>query len=125
MRWLIDAFEEEFTRALEWYPPLDEAVLGALALRFPDKMLPIHTGHIEMFDLRSVACCFRLIRESITELNWTRAWDLLLELPSGEEAKQLMDRDDQAVRRKHIKFIAGKLYQITKDRFYKEQMTEE
>jgi hypothetical protein len=122
VQWLIHEFEREFTDALEWYPVLDEAILGSLALQYPDKILPIHSGHAEMFELRSVRCCLRLMKEAYGAKNWKRVYDIGLELPCGEhEVALYLDNADCELRKALLLDVCKKLYQITKDTHYKNE----
>jgi hypothetical protein len=116
VQWLILEFEREFTEALQFYPVLDEAILAAIALSFGERFLAIHSGHVEMFQLRSTMNCFRLISESMMKQDWQRAYDVALELSDD------MDPHDTQKKFVAMKEVCSKLYKTTNDAFFKQEL---
>ncbi len=52
-RWLQTEYTREAKFSLDFFPVLDEAVLGRLVMANPDRFLPIWSGHKEMLTPRS------------------------------------------------------------------------
>lgn len=118
VQWLIREFEREFIGALEWYPVLDEAVLAAVALTFPDRFQPIYSGHVEMFQLRSPGNCFRVMKACMDQKDWKGAYDIALEFPFVMN----LDLDSQTRRIAMVKEVCQKLYKETGDNHYKDEL---
>lgn len=121
VQWLANEFEREFVDALKYWPVLDEAILGSLSLTYPDRFFGIQSGHAEMFQLRSMNNCLQHLRTAMEQGDVKRAYDIALELPSGSDAKQMLDDDDHKKRNVLFKQICKKLYQETKDVHYKKE----
>lgn len=89
VRWLVDHFEREFIAALSYFPVLDEAILGCLALMYPCSVLPIHSGHKEMLEVRKIPITIQTAMSLFHQYqDIDRAYDLCCELPPLNEHEQ-------------------------------------
>lgn len=82
VEWLVRAYEQEFATALDMYPALDEAILGALWMQFPERFAYWHASHQELLQYRPISNVLASMTEASTKQQWALVWDLHFELPN-------------------------------------------